>query len=77
MLTREQKNKVVMELSKIYLKKERPNAILSEQAMKDGYKILGTKTEDELIGLVCILSSKLFDYYQPKELGEIILKKIL
>ena len=77
MLTREQKNKVVMELTKIYLKKERPNAILSEQAMKDGYKILGTKTEDELIGLVCILGSKLIDYYQPKELGEIILKKIL
>lgn len=66
-----------MELTKIYLNKEIPNAILSEQTVKDGYKILETKTEDELIGLVCILSSKLFDYYQPKELGEIILKKIL
>ena len=77
MLTREQKNKVVIELTKIYYEKEMPNAILSEQVIKDGYKSLETKTEEELIELVCILSSKLFDYYQPKELGEIILKKIL
>lgn len=77
MLTREQKNKVVMELSKIYAEKEMPNAIISEQAIKDGYKFLETQTEEELIKLVCILSSKLFDYYQPEELGEIILKKIL